>query len=81
MKGIGKFGTQLDLFKLKVSAKYHSGLAGYACFGGIAWSSDDKHITLCRTAYPDKSSSFWSGEENLGNSNLYTKTLARAYYT
>ena len=63
------------LIQVKSLSKIHSGLAGYACFGGIAWSSDDKHALYVAQPIHNKSSSFWSGEENLGNSNLYTENF------
>ena len=63
------------LTQVKNLSKIHSSLAGYLSFGGIAWSFDDKYILYVAEPIPEESSSFWSGEESLGNSNIYIENF------
>lgn len=59
------------LLKVKDLKKIHSYLAGNACFGKLAWSSDDKYVLYVAEGITKKPNGFWSGEENVGGTSVY----------
>ena len=63
------------LIQVKDLKKIHTKLAGHSCFGRAAWSTDDKYVLYIAEPTSKKSSSFWSGEENVGSANIYKETF------
>ena len=63
------------LLQVKDLKKIHTSLAGHAAFGRAAWSFDEKYVIYVAETISKKSASFWSGEEDIGNANLYKENF------
>ena len=58
------------ILQVKDLKKIHTKLSGHQAFGRVEWSYDDRYALYIAEPIEKKSSSFWSGEENVGSANL-----------
>ncbi|CAG9329314.1 unnamed protein product [Blepharisma stoltei] len=65
---------------VKELKKVHSTIIENPVFGEISWSSDERYIVYIAEASKKKSGSFWSGEEDVGNTNLYKENFGELLF-